>query len=90
MSEENIQKGNPESVEDSVFGSNSEDFFSALENDVNGAIQEDNKSVSSTQTKATSIQSPKVNEQQTQVSQSSQELNVLRRDTVIPVVKHKN
>jgi len=46
---------------------------------VNGAIQEDNKSVSSPETKATSTQSPKVNEQQTQVSQSSQDLNILKK-----------
>ena len=40
--EENVQ-GNPKSVDDSVFGSNSDDFFSALENDVNGMVQEPEK-----------------------------------------------
>jgi hypothetical protein len=40
--EENVQ-GNPKSVDDSVFGSDSDDFFSALENDVNGMVQETEK-----------------------------------------------
>ena len=79
MSEENVQQGNPKAVEDSVFGSNSEDFFSALENDVNGAVQEDNKSESSPVKEATSNKSPEVTEQQTQVSPNSQELNTLKK-----------
>ena len=79
MSEENVQQGNPEAVEDSVFGSNSEDLFSALENDVNGAVQEENKSESSPVKEATSTKSPEVTEQQTQVSPNSQELNTLKK-----------
>ena len=79
MSEENVQQGNPKAVEDSVFGSNSEDFFSALENDVNGAVQEENKSESSPVKEATSTKSPEVTEQQTQVSPNSQELNTLKK-----------
>ena len=39
MTEETTQS-NPESAEDAVFGSKGDDFFEALENDVNGAIQD--------------------------------------------------
>ena len=37
---EEITQSNPEPVEDAVFGSQGNDFFEALENDVNGAIQD--------------------------------------------------
>ena len=37
---EEITQSNPEVVEDAVFGSKGDDFFEALENDVNGAIQD--------------------------------------------------
>ena len=40
MAKETTQ-GNPESVDDAVFGSKGNDFFEALENDVNGAIQDE-------------------------------------------------
>jgi hypothetical protein len=40
MAEETTQS-NPEAVQDAVFGSKGNDFFEALENDVNGAIQDD-------------------------------------------------
>ena len=40
MTEEQTQ-GNPEIAQDAVFGSNGDDFFEALENNVNGAIQDD-------------------------------------------------
>ena len=39
MAEETTQS-NPEAVQDAVFGSKGNDFFEALENDVNGAIQD--------------------------------------------------
>jgi len=39
MIEETTQ-GNPETPQDAVFGSKGDDFFEALENDVNGAIQD--------------------------------------------------
>ena len=38
---EEITQGNPEVVQDAVFGSEGNDFFNALESDVNGAIQDD-------------------------------------------------
>ena len=38
---EEITQSNPEPVEDAVFGSQGNDFFEALENDVNGAIQDE-------------------------------------------------
>jgi hypothetical protein len=40
MAEETTQ-GNPETAQDAVFGSQGNDFFEALENDVNGAIQDE-------------------------------------------------
>jgi len=43
MTEETTQS-NPEPVQDAVFGSEGSDFFEALENDVNGAIQDDTSS----------------------------------------------
>ena len=49
MTEETTQ-GNPEAVQDSVFGSQGSDFFEALENDVNGAIQDDTSNSEVTQT----------------------------------------
>ena len=50
MAEETTQS-NPETPQDVVFGSNGDDFFEALENDVNGAIQDDipNSEVTQTQ-----------------------------------------
>ena len=38
---EGTNKGNPEGVDDAVFGSGSDDFFDALESNVNGAIKDD-------------------------------------------------
>ena len=38
---EETTQGNPGAVEDAVFGSKGNDFFEALENDVNGAIQDE-------------------------------------------------
>ena len=40
MTEETTQ-GNPEAAQDAVFGSTGDNFFEALENDVNGAIQDE-------------------------------------------------
>ena len=40
MNEETTQ-GNPSAVQDAVLGSGGNDFFEALENDVNGAIQDE-------------------------------------------------
>jgi len=72
MKEENIQ-GNPKAVEDTVFGSEGEDFFGNLENDVNGGIQDDD--AQNVQNKATSVQqSPnKVEQAGQQVSQGSKQ-----------------
>ena len=70
--EENNQ-GNPNSVEDTVFGSDSDDFFTSLENNVNSGIQDDN--AQNVQNEATSVQqSPnKVEQAGQQVSQGSGE-----------------
>tara|TARA_R100001163_G_C5063978_1_gene201421 strand:- start:1592 stop:2494 length:903 start_codon:yes stop_codon:yes gene_type:complete len=40
--EENTQGGNPNAAEDAVFGSASDDFFDALDQDVNGLVSENN------------------------------------------------
>ena len=53
MSEENVRQGNPKAMEESVFGSSGDDFFSKLESDVNGAIQSNDKSKSTVQKKET-------------------------------------
>jgi len=49
MAEETTQS-NPEIAEDAVFGSKGDDFFEALENDVNGAIQDETPNSEVTQT----------------------------------------
>jgi len=49
MAEETTQ-GNPETPQDAVFGSQGNDFFEALENDVNGAIQDETQHSEVTQT----------------------------------------
>ena len=49
MAEETTQ-GNPETPQDAVFGSQGNDFFEALENDVNGAIQDEAQPSEVTQT----------------------------------------
>jgi len=47
---EEMTQGNPETAEDAVFGSKGDDFFEALENDVNGAIQDETPNSEVTQT----------------------------------------
>ena len=49
MAEETTQS-NPKTAEDAVFGSKGDDFFEALENDVNGAIQDETQPSEVTQT----------------------------------------
>ena len=49
MTEETTQS-NPRPVQDAVFGSQGSDFFEALENDVNGAIQDETQNSEVTQT----------------------------------------
>ena len=46
--EENTQ-GNPEAVDNAVLGSDSDDFFSALEDDVNSIVQEPEKPETTTE-----------------------------------------
>ena len=79
MSEENVQQGNPKVVDESVFGSSSEDFFSALESDVNGVVQDNAEDTSAVQNKATSNQSPKVEQKDKPVSQEVPELDTLKK-----------
>ena len=49
MAEEQPQ-GNPEAVDNAVFGSEGEDFFNALDDNVNGAIQDESVTPTETQT----------------------------------------
>tara|TARA_Y100000310_G_scaffold187403_1_gene187443 strand:- start:67 stop:939 length:873 start_codon:yes stop_codon:yes gene_type:complete len=49
MAEEQPQ-GNPKAVDDAVFGSEGEDFFNALDDNVNGAIQDESVTPPETQT----------------------------------------
>jgi len=73
MDNEETTQGNPGTVDESVFGSNSEDFFAALENDVNSIVSEDDNKTSNVEDKVTSTQSPEVTTTKTQVSQSSED-----------------
>tara|TARA_R100000951_G_C2653126_1_gene185105 strand:- start:2354 stop:3241 length:888 start_codon:yes stop_codon:yes gene_type:complete len=76
MIEENTH-GNPETVEDAVFGSGG-DFFSNLENEVNSGIQDNQKPES--QTEATPAkQDPNNVEVQGEVSQTSESENLKKR-----------
>ena len=79
MSEEKVQ-GNPEAVENSVFGSEDDDFFTALENDVNSGIQDDAQE-SSTQVTSGNQSPNQVEQNVPQVSQGSKEseLETLRK-----------
>ena len=72
-------QGNPEAVEDGVFGSDTEDFFAQLESDVNGGIQED--STQNVQQEATpETQDPsQVGQQANEVSQPSEIDNLKKR-----------
>ena len=63
MIEETTQ-GNPETPQDAVFGSKGDDFFEALENDVNGAIQD---------TTSTSEVTPPINSGSEQVTHAVNE-----------------
>jgi hypothetical protein len=74
MSEENVQ-GNPKEVDDAVFGSEGDDFFTALENDVNSAIQDDAQE-SSTQVTSGNQSPNQVGQNVPQVSQGSQESEI--------------
>lgn len=74
---EEITQGNPESVEDAVFGSEG-DFFSNLESEVNGGIQDNIKP--ETQTEVTpDVQDTKNVQAQGEVSQNSEIDNFKKR-----------
>ena len=74
--EENTQ-GNPKALEDSVFGSDADNFFEQLETNVNGSIQDN---VEDVQKETPASQDPAYIEQpQTQVSQPSEIDNIKKR-----------
>ena len=62
--------GNPKAVDDNVFGSDGEDFFSALDQDVNGLVQDDEPETKQAATPG--IQDPANNKKAETVSQSSE------------------
>ena len=72
MTEETTQS-NPETPQDAVFGSQGNDFFEALENDVNGAIQDEARPSEVTQTQnsgpeqATHVNNEKGSNNETQI-----------------------
>ena len=78
--EENIQ-GNPKAIEDSVFGSDSDDFFSALDQNVNGLVQEPEKPEAQTEATSGNQSSNQTVETEAAVSQSSEgsELESLKK-----------
>lgn len=71
MNNEESAQGNPKAVDDSVFGSESDDFFSALEENVNGLVQETEKP--ETQDTVTSDNQSSNVESKASVSQGSEE-----------------
>tara|TARA_E500000305_G_C4008155_1_gene231176 strand:- start:340 stop:1245 length:906 start_codon:yes stop_codon:yes gene_type:complete len=78
--EENIQ-GNPKAVEDGVFGSDSDDFFSALDENVNGLVQEPEKPEAQTEATSGNQSSNQTVKTEAAVSQSSEgsELESLKK-----------
>ena len=78
--EENTQ-GNPEAVDDGVFGSEGDDFFSALENDVNSIVQEPEKPETQTAVTPDNQGSNQTVENEASVSQGSEtpELDSLKK-----------
>ena len=73
--EENVQ-GNPETAEESVFGSNSDDFFSALENDVNSIVQEPEKPETKAEVTPDNQGSNQTATNKAEVSQSSEDIEL--------------
>tara|TARA_Y100001938_G_C8090334_1_gene434622 strand:+ start:1720 stop:2631 length:912 start_codon:yes stop_codon:yes gene_type:complete len=84
MIEENNQ-GNPETApaqkaaEAQVFGSSGDDFFDALENDVNSMVQDEDKPVTETEATPVTQGSNNVEEEANSVSQVSENENFKKR-----------
>ena len=78
--EENTQ-GNPKAVDDGVFGSDSDDFFSALDESVNNLVQEPEKPETQTEVTSDNQSSDKTVNTEAAVSQSSEssELESLKK-----------
>jgi antitoxin component of RelBE/YafQ-DinJ toxin-antitoxin module len=78
--EENTQ-GNPKAVDDGVFGSDSDDFFSALDESVNNLVQEPEKPETQTEVTSDNQSSNKTVNTEAAVSQSSEssELESLKK-----------
>ena len=79
MNEKSTNPGNPEAVEKAVFGS-SESFFEALENNVNGAIAEDNTSETKVEaTQATDPNTTVANDEQSMSQNINSELEQMKK-----------
>ena len=78
--EENVQ-GNPEAVDNAVLGSESDDFFSALEDNVNSLVQEPEKPETQTEVTPGNQGSNQTVENEASVSQGSEntELDSLKK-----------
>jgi hypothetical protein len=78
--EENIQ-GNPKAVNDAVLGSESDDFFSALDESVNGLVQEPEKPEAQTEVTSDNQSSNQTVKTEASVSQGSEtpELDSLKK-----------
>ena len=78
--EENIQ-GNPEAVDNAVLGSESDDFFSALEDSVNSMVQEPEKPETQTEVTSDNQSSNQTVKTEASVSQGSEnpELDSLKK-----------
>ena len=78
--EENMQ-GNPKAVDDAVLGSESDDFFSALEDSVNSLVQEPEKPEAQTEVTSDNQSSNQTVKTEASVSQSSEtpELDSLKK-----------
>ena len=78
MNQENTQ-GNPNEVDDAVFGSEADSFFEQLESDVNGGIQDNG--TQNVQNEETPVQQDptKVEQQVSEVSQENSEIDNLKK-----------
>ena len=81
MNKEENTQGNPKAVDDGVFGSDSDDFFSALDESVNNLVQEPEKPETQTEVTSDNQSSNKTVNTEAAVSQSSEssELESLKK-----------
>ena len=78
MSNEKVQQGNPETVDEAVFGS-SKSFFEALESNVNGAISENTSETKVEATQATDPNTTVANDEQSMSQNINSELEQMKK-----------